>query len=763
MKKTAFLVSLLASSAFAYEAQVKKGELEAKLETLLNKARVETGVDFDSSNFQLIEERDLATSKFMMYVQTSSQVPVSGTAVRFWSNPKTGELILAEMHLDETAEQNEAILAARYKKAKFSPGAMKSAQLSNAIQKLVAAEVSAHGTDSKILGMKSKDLWENGDLIREVQVRGRRGIHHIRISLLKNKVISKTYFEFPQSEAVHTLKAHVFPLYEEVEGTGERLPYELKELKYIDMSVRDGGENPLGSLALEKFPESKYNPLLAETEMGQNNGLWSENSLRSKAAAEVQKLPLRANDFSSGVLLQGKFATINLHPAAKEAFKSVNFVMKPSVNHVISWGQAEDGSYEAQTVSGWFGKTIESQEELLTRVPVRLADHDANAYINAGFDEVQVYYGVTVLMEALNEMGFTDPSLSTSPFHAFLYDPDISMKDNAYYWDNTINFTTYSPDQANYARDNPTIWHELGHGVMDRLMGPHLAFGDSKGGYGGLSEGMADFVAKIIIEHQTNGENFPGKGDMRIVNDTGFYLTNEFHDEGEAYGGAMNDMLDTVITKEDRAGLVAFTDLTLETMRLTRNHPSLTAKSWFEHMLLADELGSAVRAPGQYRDLMISALSARNFAFDNNFKPAQLTILFDGRLLTNDSLASREKPMVACNSSGKKSYDLNVVLKAGDANFIKFPATVKVEYKKGALQGAIKWAGEVNNPETYVVNSEDELLNIPVTASMECDYINQPDGSCKDYAYIQVFNHGTKKPVAKKRFYLKVFDKQICD
>jgi hypothetical protein len=109
----------------------------------------------------------------------------------------------------------------------------------------------------------------------------------------------------------------------------------------------------------------------------------------------------------------------------------------------------------------------------LSRIPVRLTNHDTVSYINNGFDEIQVYYGVTVLMDALVEMGFTDPELSSKPFHAFLYDPDIGMKDNAYYYDNTINFTTYNPKNPNLARDNPTIWHELGHGVMDRLMGAH--------------------------------------------------------------------------------------------------------------------------------------------------------------------------------------------------------------------------------------------------------------------------------------------------
>jgi hypothetical protein len=755
MKKTAFLATLaFMSAAFGYEAKITKGELPATVQAMLDKANADTQVNFQASDFYLIEDRVLATSRFQMFVQQSQQIPVAKTAIRIWSDKISNELILAEMHLSEETKAEEIKLAQKYAKARFSPGAIKSKQLSQAISQLVADEVAKHSTDSRVIGMKFKDQWVNGDLVREVEVRGRRGVHHISVSLLKNKVIENSYSEFPQSEQFQTFRANVFPIYEEVEATGEKMPFELRELKFISSKLPDGGENPLDVLNGLKFPEGRYHPLLAETQIGQMYDFWSEASLRRDIETLVSQFPLKANTFEKGMLLQGKYATINLHPAAKE-FKDVNFELKSSSNHIISWTN-ESGEWEAKPISGLFGKMISSEAELLSRLPERLPDHDPVAYINAGFDEVQVYYGVTVLMDALSEMGFEDKELSTKPFHAFLYDPDISMKDNAYYYDNTINFTTYSPGQPNFARDNPTIWHELGHGVMDRLMGAHLGFADSKGGYGGLSEGMADFVAKIIIEHQMNGAEFPGMNDFRIINNTGFYLTNEFHDEGESYGGAMSDMLNDAIKKSGREGLYDFADLTLEAMRLTRNHPALSATSWFEHMLYADELGSEVREPLQFKELITSALVKRNFSFDSGFVPSSMKVTFEKGELTNESAASRDRPLVECGVDGVVTHNLKIDLKSGDAKFIRFPAIVKVEFKNGALQGAIKWEGEETNPTIYTVNSEEEILSIPLKASMECETVNQPDGSCKDYAYLQVFNHDNLKPVAKKRFYLKL-------
>ncbi len=751
MKKTTFLASLVfMSAAYGYEAQVSKGTLPATMDAMIEKVNVETSLRFSINDFIKVEDLQLATSRFEMYVQAHQGVPVSKTAVRIWSDKSTQELILAELHISEEDKKNEKLLAQKFSKARFTSAAIKSKSLARSVSKLITEEIARHKTDSKILGMKSKDVWVKGDLVREVEVRSRRGLHIITISLLKNKVTEKSYTEFPQSESFHNLKANVYPIYEEVEATGEKLPYEVKVLKYINASLADVGESPLAEMASLKFPEELYNPILSEID----NSFWSETSLRKTIEGLVKKFPLRSNDLGSGMLLQGKYVTINLHPAASK-FTGINFDLKPSVNHIVGWFET-NGFYEAKPISGLYGKLITSEDDLLHRIPVRLIDHDAVSYINSGVDEVQVYYGVTVLMEALGEMGFEDPELSTKPFHAFLYDPDISMKDNAYYYDNTINFTTYSPTQTNLARDNPTIWHELGHGVMDRLMGPHLGFEGARGGYGGLSEGMADFIADIVVEHQTSGAKFPGKEDFRINNNTGFYLTNEYHDDGEAYGGAMGDMLDDAIAVHGREGLYDFADLTLEAMRLTRNHPALSPKGWYEHMLYADSLGSEVRTPGQFKSIIEEALKRRNFGFSDSFKPGSMTVHFEKGELTSSSPGSRDNPIVSCGTDEIVTHNLKLDLKAGEADFIKFPATVKVEFKKGALQGAIKWLGEEANPTIYTVASEGDILDIPLSAHLECETINQPDGSCKDYAYLQIFNQGSLRPVAKKRFYLKL-------
>jgi hypothetical protein len=364
-----------------------------------------------------------------------------------------------------------------------------------------------------------------------------------------------------------------------------------------------------------------------------------------------------------------------------------------------------------------------------------------------------VYYAIDVLMEALHGMGFTDPELSTRPFNAFLYDPDISMRDNAYYTDDTINFTTYSPAQQNYARDNSTIWHELGHGIMDRMMGDVLTLNDT----GGLSEGMADFLAALVTEKLTNGRTFPGKDDFRIVNKTGFFLTNEVHDDGEAYGGAMYDLMVNAQAKFGMNGVVKVTDLTMEAMRLSRNHPGLTASDWFNRMLFADEMGNGnVRAAGELNALIQGSLAGRNFSFDGK-GVATFDLKYEGEEVTATALGSRERPIaVPLKKADKATYTVKVKAKGTEAYPLPYPLTVKVVLRGGPLQGGVKWDGEENSPLVHTLKSEADEVSIPLTVSGECDEVNREDGSCVDFAYIQLWPNGADKPVAKKRFYLRV-------
>jgi hypothetical protein len=179
-------------------------------------------------------------------------------------------------------------------------------------------------------------------------------------------------------------------------------------------------------------------------------------------------------------------------------------------------------------------------------------------------------------------------------------------------------------------------------------------------------------------------------------------------------------------------------------------------------MLFADERSNDIRDAGDLADLVNQALASRNFSWDGK-KAADLIVKNGDVVVTSNTDGSREHPIrLNLSSDEKVNYNLKVSLKSVDNYKFQYPVTAKVEFHKGALQGAIHWEGEENSPLAYTLQSEEDVLDINLTASGKCDSINQPDGSCKDYAYIQIFNNGheNEKPSAKKRFYLKISPKE---
>lgn len=742
--------SLNANAAIHHVRWEQQFGMSGQIQPILRQL-AQTGLpQLAASDFKEVENKTLANYRFVTLLQLSQGVPVKGAMIRTWENLADGHLVLMEANVDDGAQLP-------HQQASLKKFGLFAAQLPARMAKvdslaIAQARILKTGVDRKIVRVQGEDQWNGADLERVIKVTGRRGIHTIVYSHLTGQVKSQSYREFPQAD----VRAMVYPIYEETDKhvMQQRVPVLLKNLNAYRRDIQG---DPFALLKTHHYFDSMNDELLANTNDGQAKGYWSMSSLKQLITLITKNISLIPNDFTNGgVYLEGKYATINFHPDVTK-FAGVKIPLRPSERVMFDWKQAVNPSgaddYEMILSPAYKGTPLADPNAALSRVARRLPDHDPASYINDGFDEIQVYYAINTLMESLQAMGFTDPELSTRPFNAFLFNPDIEYKDNAFYTDDTINFTTYSPDAQNYARDNSTIWHELGHGIMDRLMGDRIRLADT----GGLSEGMADFVAQLVIQYVTDGKAFDGQDDFRIVNTIGFNLTNESHDDGEAYGGSMRDLMVAAFVKEGRAGLVKVADITMDAMRLARNHPALTANDWFESILFADHLGRAgLRAPDEMHALIAQALAKRNFRFDRG-QPAELNVLADGKFVTADTPGSRYRPIVHTLKAGEvASHDLEVSLSDSDSYSFKYPATIEVSFNGGPLQGAVKWDGEAAGPRKFVINTASDVARMKLTALSGCDEINREDGSCQDFAYIRVFNAGETSPVAKKRFYLQI-------
>lgn len=719
----------------------------ADLAHVLQVVKSKTGISLAESDFILVEERDLARYHFRMVAQTAAGIPIRGAVIRTWTSRKTGRAVQVEAHVSTPLPAHRSFID-------DDRGALSSEATLSAARRVIAR----HADDREIRGVNWNDEWQGETLVRVVRVRGRRGNHVLHFGIPSGRLIRHEYREFPTYDVTPgemSLPVDVYPIYEEVEGEGTLLERKPSQLRYLKTHVARPKEDPYTPLKQKRYFYSKLHPVLGLTEGGQAQGFWAMSVLRAEASKLFGALEVSPNDFRGGVVLEGRYATISLHPNARDKFEGLEFVPQLSGHFRPDWREVAEipGEWEVVPGTGHRGRPLMSPGESLERPARRLPDHDPVKYLNDGFDEMQVYWAVNQMFDSLRPMGFTDPELSSRPFHAFLYDPDIAYRDNAYYTDDTINFTTYSAKQPNMARDNTTIWHELGHGVMDRLMGDHIVLADT----GGLSEGMADFVAQLVLNDVTT-EAFPGKDKMRILNNTGFYLTNEVHDDGEAYGGSLNDLLEAAMEAHGKAGLVKVSDLTLDAMRLARNHPGLSAVDWFERMLFADEMGNPpVREPGELRGLILRSLGGRNFNLDGS--PAARFVMKNGDAeVSSTGPGSRPNPIpVRLAPAATASYRLNVSLEGTPTYAFRYPVTIRVGLRGGPLQGGIHWVGEEKEAFEQTLESESDRASFDLTVTGTCDEVNRPDNSCVDFAYVQVLNDGDTKPVAKKRFYLRVY------
>jgi hypothetical protein len=748
IKLLAFALTALAVApqASAQESQRWTGaeDADASLDHVLARLSTLNGYALTAADFRAGEDRDLATSHYRRYDQILEDVTVRRMAIRVWTELDTGRLIQLEARTTGPETIPHGVLdleSVGFERAQRA-----------AVETARRAVAATH--DRAVRGLDVTRYWDAGRLVYEVKLRARRGFHEVDVDALTGQLLRSHYAPFPRADhgREQSIPALVYPVYEEHRGTV--LPRHLVRLRYIKTETTRPATDPFAPLRAERYVGDLYDVVRGSTPEGRAAGYWNMAWLRGRMGELVDALPRVPNTYENGgVLLDGRYATISIHPEAFDAFPGITVPRNVAPTAFFKWGDVGEDDWEVIPTAAALGSPLADRDAALNRSAARHPTHDPAAYIKSGLDEVQVYYAINTLFESLRANGFTDPDLAERPFHAFLFDPDIESQDNAYYTDDTINFATYTPLELNMARDNTTIWHELGHGVMDRLMGDQLHLADT----GGLSEGMADFVAEMVLQKATRDVAFPGKDAQRIINGTGLYLTNEVHDDGEAYGGAMKAMLDGAVARwGQKAGVRKVTDLILEAMRLSRDHPALTADGWFDHVRFADTRGRrGFRRAGELRPVIDAALASRNFLPEAD--RGQFVFRHAGADVGDGELGTRynEIPLELA-ATGAQTYDLEIQAKDGAVFRFDWPVEVRVFFNSGPLEGAIDWDGEDQEPLVRTLAGPTDVLHLPLTVKGTCDAINRDDGTCSDFAYVQIWGSGATKPIAKKRFYVRL-------
>ena len=746
------------SATYAHVRMENPKKLSSDLGSVLMAAEPSLGFELDESHFKLTETRSLMSLRYQRFSQIdpSTGASLDKASLRIWTHSTTEQVVLVELYAVKPSPTEELL--------QFPQGI-------NLTEVRSAALVLAQESEPTFELMKinaSVRLSAQKEWVRWVRVESKLGTRDYAFSLHQPTLLSQSYF--PRGMAETMVRAQVYPLWEyATDGSsgGKLDPSLLQQTQSVTLERLLPTFTLADSKAYEfakthEFKESMMvsnDTTLSDSDWAQ--GKWNFSGLDAIFKPFYQaKGKTLSNQFSTGkpVRLVGKNVSVFVHPQARRQNPQLLPWIQGPQFLAVDLENRKESTFRMEPVS--FGLPALNRLDFARRLPYssngEIDTSDTVGHMAMGFDEVQVYHGVDTFLEDLRTLGFGDVQLSTRPFAAILFDPSLGGKNNAYYTNDTINFTTYSPNEPNLARDNPTIWHELGHGIQDRLMGPHV---DAALGYG-LWEGMADFLAEIIASHKYEDNLFLGRTKQRIFNNTYFFNTNESHDEGEAYGGAMKDMLYAAMASLGNAnGVREIANLTFQTMRLLRDHPFLTPQVWFEGMLFADSLAfgpdGSPRTPRKLHSYILASLEKRNYS--SALAPSQALAQVDGVVLTDRDVGSRgNRVKVTQAQAPTQRFNLEAKVDQGQAKNFVFPVTVKVTFNGWALQGSNRWIGE-EEPEAFVKVLKDPLDVARFTLGVEasCDVVNTSAGLCSDYALVSFYNAGNLgKPNAKYRFYV---------
>lgn len=740
--------ALLATPVFAdivktRITQVPTGTTSAQVIGLVN---TRVGTSFRPGDFSLVERTTLATSNFEMLVQMRAGKPIMGTRLRIWKN-KMGQIIVAEAHVDKPSLLNGFGLLAKSTERFLQKNYLENpGNLAKQVQMVRRVLVGHH--DSTVATFEHEDLWQDNAFVRVFTGLGQRGTHTVSYLHSSGKIIASNYREHHQAE-LPTIEAMGYKVYEQNwYNPLETMEPEVLELKYLNDKVVAQENDPFAILTTGPLLRSKYDEQRGSTAEGVQQGFWSYALLSAMADDAGKKIVPADNSFTApqGLVLDGRYVSINVHPGAKKVVPATTIPWRYGTDIQQDMVPLMNGDLAVLFKTGLRGRTYGSPAELMT-APVRDANHSVEAYLKDGADQVQVYWAVTEMMEKLQILGFTDPEISKRKFQAYLYNPDPFYKNNAFYINDTINFTTYTPSASNFARDNTTIWHEIGHGIIDRLLGEiSLIKGE------GFHEGIADFLAEVVLQATSFQREFPGRAGQRIYNVSAFNFANEAHDDGEAFGGLMKDILDRAINKWGKDGLYKTADLTFEAMRFTRGHPALDEQEWVEKLLFADSRANLRREAGEFRQLIEESLAPRNFSADGK-DLASMLVKIDEQVLKRGGLGGRNSPMYRPKGAESR-FVMKVRLLDGKNFKFTYPLKIKVAAGNGA-EGPIDWIDEDLGSKTITLNSANEEALLEMGTTGNCDVQNLGN-TCRESMFIEAYAEGDKKPRARQRIYIQL-------
>lgn len=583
----------------------------------------------------------------------------------------------------------------------------------------------------------TRKAWFEGKLTYLFESSTRETLTKVYVDVYSGVIVGKV-----EEELIQNISAELYPVYEEIEvwDSSTRAGY-LGKGKSEKVTISSLGAKTT-ALPHPFFPSlvGSYDEDLDQSWKPEASGPGTWNLQDLKVDLSISS-PSATDNTGRSTVLDGPYISISVHPAA------VKFLDKPELYFPYphaDWTTKDGKKYfyvvNESVAYGPLNSRLDSKA-------VRDSQHDFKKMMKDPTDALHVYQGTHEFFTTLKKFGLNDFSDSELKVRGYLYDTNPLWVDNAYFKNGTINFTTYSHDAPNFARDSTVIWHELGHSIFYKYVNYNIG----KKGFG-MNEGFSDFISHFVFRAKGFSEDYPHYKSMRYYSEAKFNIANQVHDDGEAYVGALKDILEDKIRSDGPAAFNKTLQLVISTLKYLRESKNLSEQEFFHTLLLVDDMGSDIRKSGEFKSIIEKALKNRNFSLRDD-EQTYLVMSVNEDKIDVAGKGSRNDPYVFTEDpNASHEFVIKSILVEKPAMKINYPFRMHFFFSKHPRR---IMNFESVGASLLQVSGPDEEKEFKFIVKPKCLTYNETESSCLSSTFLILYNEGKNVSFGKRRIFFR--------
>jgi hypothetical protein len=583
-----------------------------------------------------------------------------------------------------------------------------------------------------------REVFFQGKLAYLFQLKKTDAVIHLFIDPFSGKILGRT-----EESIVHSIDAEVYPVYEET-AIWDSKSETMSLKKAIPEKIKLEGVNDIVLASLSPYFSEfvgEYNEELNTTyhpEARGKPGAWNDEDLEQSLKVES---PSRMQLPYNQKILESEYISVLVHPSSANLLDSTrHFYPLPHVSMI----NKEQVWYTVIGESVYYPPIASNSNHSAVRDP----QHDLKNMINNPTDAIHVFQATNQFFQTLKAQSFNEFKDEELKVRAYLYNQDSFYKDNAFYTKGTINFTTYSPELPNFARDKRVIWHELGHSIFDKLAD---YVSGQKGN--GQNEGFSDFISHFVFRARGFSEDYPYYKSERIYSEAIFNIANQVHDDGEAFGGTLKDILEEKIKSDGPAAFPKTLELVFTTLKFIRGSIKMSEQEFFHTMGLVDNIPTQTREAGEFAQIISDVLQKRNFSLMDS-EQTTLEVKINGMEASVRGDGSYNYPF-KFKENPNATHEITLSLKLIEKKAFAVPYPYQMSLRFQTNNSRILDI-ESLSPKDKMIYDKDDSIQFKFLFKPVCLEYNLNSSSCRSAVRVEMNRPNQEQVFGRRRFFIQV-------